>query len=602
MNTNQANRRLLHLAAALGATAVAAYSISKLLTRNTTRGKKDEKDEDGEDEDNYPINLGTYTFPHQTTSMKCQRWCDRAWVWVHGFHRQEAAECFQQAIQADSNCAMAHYGLALANGPDYNFTAKGGFYALAATKDGYPSLNVAVNALTQALRITSSKHWNGPPQHRALMQALSLRYEWPVTSTTVNKQVDYRDAMRDVAETYPKDPEVQAIYAESVMCLSPWDLYDNQRTNPTPNQYGLECSAALNRGLQSSPQHYWLCHLKVHFNEMGHVADFDWKAANALRNSGTHEVGHLLHMPTHLDIQVGNYEKAIVWNMKAYQADLKLLQAFPNKKLVLYTGYLIHNMEFCAWAAMYGGYYERAMEAIAGIDAVITDDILRGSERAAQRLELYRATRIMALIRFGKWDDLLKLSFRKDREVFLSHTLFLHYGRGIAFGVQGDVASAKQEQRAFLGMTKTLNEEDRIKHNVHIVDMANIAKDVLAGEICYRERNYDEAYVLLRRAVQSFDRLPYDEPHGWLMSPRHTLGALLTEQTHYQEAMVIYEEDLNEFPMNPWSLRGLQTCYDGLGFVEKSLQNEKLLKKAQASCDISIGASCACALKDWEEK
>jgi tetratricopeptide (TPR) repeat protein len=596
-------QQILRIAVTLGVTTLTVYGLYKLLSKskepvkNTDERKSESKEKN--DVDEYPINLGTYCWKHQTAFNRCQIWCNRGWSWVHGFHRQEASDCFQQAIKIDPNCAMAYYGLALVNGPDYNFSAKSGFYDVASQSSGWPSLNVAVKALKTALRLTSSD-WNGPPQHRALIEALTIRYEWPVTKSTKDKQVEYRDAMRLVAKKYPNDPEVQAIYAESIMCLSPWNLYDNQRTDPSPNAYGKECLVALNRGLTASPKHYWLCHLRVHYDEMGKVEDFDWFAANSLRD-GLHEIGHLLHMPTHLDIRVGDYKKAMEWNQTAYEADLKLIQLIP-KNLIIYTGYLIHNMEFCAWAAMYGGNYEAAINAVAGIERIVTKKALMASARSAQHLELYRATIIMVYIRFGKWEELINLPFFDDRKLFLSHTLFLHYGKGIAYGAVGDVKNAKLEQEHFNALRLTLKDDDRIKHNVHIVDMSNIAYHVLNAEINYRENQYDDCYNSLTTAVKLFDGLPYDEPHGWLMSPRHTLGALLTEQKRFDQALIVYQEDLKVFPRNPWSLNGVQLCYDGLEMNEKSSENISLLKKAMDFCDVQIGASCACALDDFNRE
>ena len=550
----------------------------------------------------YPLDVGTYTFPHQTTSTICQSWCDIAWVWMHGFHRQESADNFQQALQSDPRCAMAHFGLALAHGPDYNFSAKSGFYAVASQPTGWPSLNTAVTAIQTALAIVTSttSSWNGPPQHRALIEALSQRYSWPVTKTTQDKQMDYRNAMAHVAEDYPNDPHVQAIYAESIMCLSPWNLYDNQTTDPVPNIYGQQCVKAIDQGLSLYPKHHWLCHLKIHYNEMGKVEDFDWSAANALRDT-PHEIGHLLHMPTHLDIQVGNYQKAMEWNQKGYNADLKLMALVP-KTLVVYNGYLIHNMEFCAWAAMYGGNYAVALQAVEGIDTFITTEKLAVSARSAQHLELYCATRIMVYIRFGKWEELTTMPFRADRALYVSHTLFLHYGKGIAYGALGNIAQAKIEQERFNALRTTLDKDDRIKHNVHIVDMSNIADQVLKAEIQYRENHFQECYACLATAVALFDALPYDEPHGWLMTPRHTLGALTTEQGFFDQGLIVYEEDLKKFPNNPWSLNGVQLCYEGLGMVEQSKRNQVLLKQAMEVCDVSIGTSCACALDDFVEK
>jgi tetratricopeptide (TPR) repeat protein len=154
----------------------------------------------------------------------------------------------------------------------------------------------------------------------------------------------------------------------------------------------------------------------------------------------------------------------------------------------------------------------------------------------------------MVLVRFGMWDELLQLPFRDDPQVHKLHTLFLRFGRGVAYGAKGDVASAKAEQTAFLELFATM--DDRTKHNVDGRDMAAIAADVLAGEVMYREGRYTEAFAVLREGIAKSDGLPYDEPQGWMMSVRQTLGALLSEQGHYEEACTVYTEDLDEFPNN----------------------------------------------------
>ena len=100
--------------------------------------------------------------------------------------------------------------------------------------------------------------------------------------------------------------------------------------------------------------------------------------------------------------------------------------------------------------------------------------------------------------------------------------------------------------------------------------------------------------------VSLFDALPYDEPHGWLMSPRQTLGALLTEQGEHARAKAIYVEDLTLFPANPWALAGLRICCSAT--ADPLLpQVEAQLQKALEGADVCIGASCACALTDWRK-
>ena len=553
----------------------------------------------------YPVSLGNYTLAVDTASGVCQRWFNRGINWVAGFHREEAAHCFQRAVEADPHCAMAHWGLALANGPDYNFAESSGYYVLAAKESGYPSLQVACASTQRALALVRRK--KGiliPASHRALCLALATRYEWPVTASTPGLQERYRDEMRAASECFPDDPIVQSCYAEAVMCLSPWHLY-KKTTNPrqprVPNDFGAETAVALQRGLKNNPTHLWLCHLQVHFNEMGPVEDFDWPAANALcdMQANPHEIGHLLHMATHLHIQVGDYLSAVSWNMAAYEADMKLWHAFPQR-FFIYSGYLLHNLEFCCWAAMYGGNYSQASKAASLIDGRVTEAVLRASERTPMRLEMYRATALMVLVRFGKWEELIALPFHDDQALFLAHSLFLNYGKGIAHGARGEVDLATERWREFERIRSGLTTEVRIKHNVNIVEVAAVASAILKAEVQYRQGNFADAFSAARIAVARFDALPYDEPHGWLISPRQTLAALLTEQRKFQEAEIVYKEDLEMFPKNIWSLTGLLICHKGLGNTEALAALGSDLDVARDHADFAVGASCACAVEDWK--
>ena len=186
--------------------------------------------------DGYAAKLGAYHQPVSTSSAVAQRWFDRGWVWLAGFHREEAAFCFSSAIVADADCAMGHWGLALAHGPDYNFSAQAGYFAVAAQPEGYPSLNVAVKAIQAALALLDG----GKPctaRERALIEALATRYEYPPLDTTPQLQERYMAAMAQVADAYPRDADVQAVYAEACMCLAPWDLYTKNAGVATPNWY-----------------------------------------------------------------------------------------------------------------------------------------------------------------------------------------------------------------------------------------------------------------------------------------------------------------------------------------------------------------------------
>ena len=325
--------------------------------------------------------LGAYTQPIRTSNATAQRWFDRGCVWLFAYHREEAAFCFGEAARADPACAMAHWGVAVANGPDYNFSAKAGFYAVAAQPEGYPSLNVATKAIATAKALVTSE--GALPRERALVEALATRYEWPPTERTPELQEGYADAMERVAATFPEDADVQAVCAEALMCLAPWDLYEKEDGARTPNWYaadkrlrpiGVRVRRVLERGLRARPSHVWLCHLMIHLCEMGPVGAFDWAAAEVVRKCDATAAGHLVHMPTHLDIQVGEYARAMNCNVLGYQADLALYSLSPSR-FGIYTGYVVHNMEFCVWAAMYAGCEKVAREAAEQIEGFFTEEV-----------------------------------------------------------------------------------------------------------------------------------------------------------------------------------------------------------------------------------
>ena len=554
-------------------------------------------------DDGYAHRLGSYTQRIHTTSPTAQRWFDRGCVWAFAFHREEAAHCFGEAAKADPACAMAQWGIALAHGPDYNVSGKSGYYALAAQPAGYPSLNVATAAIGRAVELAAAAAAAGaPPRERALIDAMATRYEWPIADGTPALQQTYADAMGKVAAAYPDDADVHAVHAEALMCLSPWDLYEPstpmwRSAGKALRPIGAKVQAALDAGLAAAPGHVWLSHLKIHFCEMGPVAAFDWAAAEAVRNSDATAAGHLVHMPTHLDIQAGAYATAVRCNVLGYEADLATYAASPQR-CGIYTGYVVHNMEFAAWAAMYGGMRAAAEAAAAQIEGFFTEDVLRMAAPLPTFFEAYSMVPLMVLVRFGAWEAIVATDYRADASLYVSHTLFLHFAKGVAHAASGELDDARAAAARLAAARAALKRGDRLHHNVDLVEMAAIADSVLAGEVAYRGGDHDGAFAALEGAVALFDALPYDEPHGWLMSVRQTLGALLAEQGRHARAIEVYLEDLELFPRNPWALAGLKRCYaatDDARLAETSAALDAALRDA----DVEIHASCACALSHW---
>jgi hypothetical protein len=66
------------------------------------------------------FDLGPYSRKITTSSQDAQIWFDRGLNWLFGFNHSEAIKCFQKTLSHDPECAMAHWGISYAAGPNYN--------------------------------------------------------------------------------------------------------------------------------------------------------------------------------------------------------------------------------------------------------------------------------------------------------------------------------------------------------------------------------------------------------------------------------------------------------------------------------------------------
>jgi tetratricopeptide (TPR) repeat protein len=244
-----------------------------------------------------------------------------------------------------------------------------------------------------------------------------------------------------------------------------------------------------------------------------------------------------------------------------------------------------------------------ALESVAGLEASLSEDLLRvASPPMADWLEGFLSVRIHVLIRFGMWQGLLALELPADEQLFCVTTAFVLYGRGIAFAATGQVQDARDAVRKFDSALSKVP-ESRMLFNNRCIDILQVAKTMLDGEVEYRDRNFDQAFAHLRKAVELDDNLPYDEPWGWMQPTRHALGALLLEQGRVDQAEKVFKADLgfdNTLPRalqhrnNVWSLHGYHECLVKLGKVEDARSIEAQLAKAVARADVPIKSSCFC--------
>ncbi|SFM15666.1 hypothetical protein SAMN04488042_104227 [Shimia aestuarii] len=546
----------------------------------------------------YDYDLGQHSFAVTTTSPDAQRWFDRGLNWTYNYNHEEAVVCFQKAAEADPNCAMAHWGIAYAAGPNYNmwwehFDDAGRAEALATS---FAATQAAMDRLPNTTEVEA-----------ALIRALPARYPQEAV-TDIDTMETWNDAfanaMRTAHAAHPDSLEVTTIFAESLLNRFPWNMWNLPAAAPTEGADTLECEAILERAMANDPaamRHPGLLHLYVHLMEMSPYPEKALKAGDVLRTLMP-DGGHLIHMPTHIDVLCGHYENVVRWNQAATVADMKFYER--EGPYNIYTGYRIHNYHFVIYGALFLGQMQPALDANQGILDTCPEEMLRvPSPPMADYFESYCAMYPHILIRFGKWQELTQLDPPEDPDLYCTLNAYTYYARGVANAALGNVAQAEIEAAAF-AKARAAVPETRLLHTNTVVDLLEVAHHMLHGELEYRKENYDLAFDHLRKAVHFEDNLNYDEPWGWMQPVRHALGALLFEQGHLAEAEAVYREDLGlggqlsratMHPDNIWALRGLHDCLKARGDTAELLHIRQRLDLAEARADASVKASCACA-------
>jgi tetratricopeptide (TPR) repeat protein len=317
----------------------------------------------------YPYDLGSYSRKVTTNSADAQRWFDRGLNWCFGYHHEEAVACFQKALEIDPNCAMAHWGVGYAAGPNYNFPWElqdptGKAAALARGHDA------ARAALALSDRATAPEH--------ALIEALPARYPQrdPIDDQRPWNDA-FADAMRLAHRAHPDDLDLRAIFVEAILNRTPWRMWDLRTGEPLPGAGTIEAREVLEsalRDLSGAMSHPGLLHLHVHLMEMSPHPEAALMTGDRLRELSP-DMGHLTHMPTHIDIQCGHYRDAMHWNQKAIVADRKFYdRAGPMN---FYSGYRVHNYHFTAYGAMFLGQYAPAIAAADELIETMPEEMLR---------------------------------------------------------------------------------------------------------------------------------------------------------------------------------------------------------------------------------
>jgi tetratricopeptide (TPR) repeat protein len=496
-----------------------------------------------------------------------QRYFHQGMALTWGFNPAEAARSFAAAAAIDPRCALCYWGLAWTSGPNIN-----------ADMTADDAVRVR-DALARA-RVLAAK---APRRERELIEALSARHPAAGDAAALDEEA-YAERMRALARRYPRDADIATFAAEAILNLHPYDWWTK---DGGAQPWTGEIRSLLSRALTIAPEHPGANHYWVHLLESSAHPEEARVSADRLRRLVPGS-GHLLHMPAHIDMRTGRYANAVAANERAIAADERYV-AQVDAQGAYRIGYVAHNRHFLWAAAAMDG---RSATALAAARDAFPSACGPGrNDRSTGILQHYYVLPLFALVRFGRWREILEDTLPPDVDEPYPRAIW-HYARGTAYARTGRIAEARREQDALARFAiDPALQRVRIKHINPAEALVRIATLTLAADIAMAEKRMDVAVAKLLEATAVEDALAYDEPHLWLAPTRHALGAALLAAGRAADAERVYREDLRHYPGNGWSLVGLAEAQRRQGHADAAGETERRFRIAWRDADVTLPGS-----------
>jgi len=483
--------------------------------------------------------LGNLHHPVSTKNAEAQKFFDQGLRFIYAFNHDEAARSFRHAGELDPKLAMAFWGVAEAEGPNYNDPASDDRF-----KQAHEAIQKAVDLSP-----------NASPSEQAYIQALAKRFPGDPGADRKQAAEDYDNAMREVVKKYPDDLDAATLFAEAGMNLHPWGLWHQ---DGTPEAGTEEIVATLESVIRRDPNHLGAIHYYIHTVEASPNPERALAAANRLASLAP-GAGHIVHMPAHVYIRTGDYAAAVKTNEEAAAVDRAYLKA-TGVQGIYPMMYYSHNLHFIAMCSAMDGDYAEAKQSAELLAAHVGPHV-----KEMPPLEGFMTIPMAVEIRFHKWEQILAMP-KPDSEMKVT-TVFWHFGRGLALAGTGKVTEAEAEYK-IVADAEAATPPDVI-FNMPIdnkaKDIMKIAEKVLGGQIAVAKKDNAGAIAMFRDAVAIQDTLKYGEPPDWFFPVREPLGAALLMNGDAAGAEKVFREDLDRNPRNPRSLFGLHEALKAEG-------------------------------------
>jgi tetratricopeptide (TPR) repeat protein len=475
--------------------------------------------------------LGSHTHPIATQSALAQKFFDQGLALIYGFNHDEAARLFARAAELDPRSPMPHWGIALALGPNYNMPPQ-------------PEREEkAWNAIERAVALAK----NAPDHEQAYVNALTTRYSKNPNVDRQQLATQYREAMRQLRFRYPDDLDAATLYAESIMNLRPWHLWN---PDGAPAEGTLELLDVLEAVLRRNPNHPGANHYYIHAVEAS--KNPERALPSAYRLGGLMPgAGHMVHMPSHIFIRTGDHELSATVNVTASEVDRKYIEGNGISGIYRLM-YYSHNLHFVSYARMMQGRYDEALDYSKRLRQNV-----QGAIDDMPMLAPYGAFEWLVLTRFGKWNEMLAEPEPKENAPALH--AYYRYARGLAMAGLGRTSDLAAESERMAAICTRIPEDQKFMIN-QVRSVFAVGAAELRAKIARGKGDAAGEIAALREAVAAQDKLSYMEPPEWHYPVREALGAALLRRGKASEAEAVFRRDLEMNPRNGRSLYGLLQC------------------------------------------
>jgi tetratricopeptide (TPR) repeat protein len=331
---------------------------------------------------------GSYQWKISHATDSAQFYFNQGINMYYAFHSIEAIASFTKATHLDPGCAMAWYGKALAMGPNINYP------------NAYRAPSEALEAAIKSKELSEKC----TPLEKDIINAIQKRYSADTTISVKQIRTNYADAMQLVYEKHKTNADVVTLYADALLLLHPWDLYYHDFK---PKPWTPKIRSLLEEAMKLSPKNPGANHYYIHTMEASATPVLALKSAHLLDTlmSG---VSHITHMPSHIYIRTGDYQRGIKNNDAAvadYNAYLKQYTPVINN----FPLYLAHNMHMKINCAQMAGNYRIAMDEAIDLQNKLPAEYLGLKNSDGNMVQYLYAQPAFTNVRFGKWAEIIKM-------------------------------------------------------------------------------------------------------------------------------------------------------------------------------------------------